>query len=112
VFVPQTATPVPTATVTPTAAPTSANQTQPSGGAVVSWEGGLKDVFNKKCGSCHGSMGGFNAKAYVEVLKGVNPGDPDNSKVVQVQKENHPGKFTDAELQQVIDWIKNGAGEK
>lgn len=106
VFSPQTATPVPTATMTPTPAPTAI------GGAVVSWEGGLNDVFAKKCGSCHGTKGGFNAKSYVEVLKGVNPGDPDNSKVVQVQKVKHPGQFSSAELLQVIDWIRNGAGEK
>jgi cytochrome b subunit of formate dehydrogenase/mono/diheme cytochrome c family protein len=110
VFVQQTATPAPTATTAPTAAPTTAGQA--SGGATLSWEGGLKDVFEQRCGSCHGTMGGFNARAYVEVLKGVNPGDPDNSVVVESQKVKHPGNFSDEELQQVIEWIKTGAPEK
>ena len=112
IFSPQTATPVPTAAPQPTAAPTSANQGQSGSEAAITWEGNLQPVFTAKCGKCHGTLGGFSAKTYVDVLDGVNPGDPDNSSIVEVQQGTHPGKFSDAELDQVIEWIAAGAAEK
>jgi mono/diheme cytochrome c family protein len=73
----------------------------------------LQATFEKKCGACHGTSGGYTATTYAGAMKAITPGDPDSSKTVQVQKAGtHAGKFTAAELQRVINWIKAGAPEK
>ncbi len=113
-FVPQTATPVPpTPTPAPTAtpAPTSAEGEQEVAPAIA-WNGDLDAVFKQKCVSCHGTTGGFSAQTYTNVMKGVEPGNPDSSDVVEVQQPgNHPGMFTAEELNRVVEWIKAGAPE-
>ncbi len=44
---------------------------------------------------------------------GIVPGNPQDSMIVQMQqKGGHPGQLSDAELQQVIEWIKAGAPER
>jgi predicted transcriptional regulator len=44
---------------------------------------------------------------------GIVPFNADDSNIVIMQeKGNHPGQLTEAELQQVIDWINAGAPEK
>ncbi len=45
-------------------------------------------------------------------MKQIQAGNPDGSKVVEVQKAGgHPGSFSDDELKQVIDWITAGAAK-
>jgi cytochrome b subunit of formate dehydrogenase/mono/diheme cytochrome c family protein len=116
-FVPQTSTPVPpTSTPAPTftPAPTSASG-ETSGGTTgaAGWNGDLDFTFKQRCGTCHGTTGGFSATSYTDVMKAVAPGDPDNSDLVKAQQAgNHPGKFEPAELARVIDWIKAGAPEQ
>jgi mono/diheme cytochrome c family protein len=84
----------------------------PTAGAGDTWAT-LQDTFKKKCGTCHGTSGGYTATTYADAMKAITAGDPDASKVVEVQKTGtHPGKFTAEELQKVIDWIKAGAPEK
>jgi len=40
----------------------------------------------------------------------IVPGDPEASKLVEIQGAGgHPGQLTDAELEQVIEWIAAGA---
>jgi nitrate/TMAO reductase-like tetraheme cytochrome c subunit len=104
----------PTATATQAAAPA-----QPAGPVTYAT---LQDTFKKKCGSCHGAsaMKGLNVTTYETLMKGsedgpvVVAGDPDNSKLVQVQSatKKHFGQFSADELAQVIEWIKGGALEK
>jgi mono/diheme cytochrome c family protein len=73
----------------------------------------LNDTFQKKCGACHGTSGGYSVKTYADAVKQITPGNPDTSKVVEVQRSGkHPGKFTDEELMKVILWIQSGAPEK
>lgn len=96
---------------TPTAQPTAAAEA-PAAAAAAAWEGGIQPLMEKKCVACHGSMGGFTAETYADVMKAVTPGDPDGSALVQAQLAgDHPGQFTEQELNQVIEWIQAGAPE-
>jgi len=113
VYVPLTPTPRPT----PSAAPTP---TPGEGIAADSWDGTYSAMFKNRCGTCHGttSVGGLSLATYEDALAGGNsgpgivPGDPDGSWIVKIQQEGgHPGQLTEAELQQVIEWIQAGAPE-
>ncbi len=105
VFAPQTPTPAPTEAPTPTPAPTQAGAT-----VTVAWTGTIDTMLKDKCSSCHGSMGGFNAESYDEVMKFVQAGAPDNSKIVQVQQAGgHGGELTADELKVLVEWIQAGA---
>jgi cytochrome b subunit of formate dehydrogenase len=117
-YVPQTPTPFPP---TPTPAPTIVvRQMDPNAGSqATTWNGGLGELFNEKCGACHGKSGGLSLKSYADLIKGGNngpvytAGDPDISLLVSKVKDGkHPGKLTAVELNAVIDWITNGAPEK
>ena len=107
-----TAIPEPTPTLPPT----------PTGAAFVieenTWAGGFEALFRNRCGTCHGvtAVGGLSLQTYDKALQGgedgpaIVPGNPEASVLVQVQQAGgHPGQLTDAELQQVIDWIAAGA---
>ena len=114
VFVPITPTPRPTPTITPTLPP----------GAEVgadTWAGTYEGLFRNRCSTCHGvtAVGDMSLATYQSALKGgksgpaIVPGDPDGSKLVQVQLTGkHPGQLTIDELNQVIAWIEAGAPEK
>lgn len=105
VFVRPSPTPAPTQAPRPTAAPST-------GGDELAWTGTIGPMFEEKCASCHGSVGGFNAESYEEVLKAVQPGAPAESSVVKAQEAGtHPGQFTDDELKALTDWIQAGAPE-
>ncbi|MFN2148844.1 MAG: cytochrome b/b6 domain-containing protein [Anaerolineales bacterium] len=107
-----TAVPQPTPTLPPT----------PTGEGVViesnTWSGGFEALFRNRCGTCHGitSVGGLSLQTYEKALQGgtdgpaIVPGNPEGSLLVQIQQAGgHPGQLTDAELQQVIEWIAAGA---
>ncbi len=105
-FAPQTPTPAPTEAPKPTSAPAG------TGGAVA-WSGTIDQLMQEKCTSCHGSMGGFNAETYAEVMKVVQPGAPADSKIIQVQQAgNHPGQLTEDELKLLTEWIQAGAPQE
>jgi cytochrome b subunit of formate dehydrogenase/mono/diheme cytochrome c family protein len=88
-------------------------QAAPASTGTETWDSGIGTLFTSTCGGCHGDSGGFTATTYDDVMKQIKPGDPDNSKVVEVQKAGgHPGSFTDQELTRVIDWIKVGAPQQ
>ena len=111
VFVPLPPTPLPTHVPTATSAPVTA----------VTWDGGVGEMLNNKCGSCHNSsqaMGGLDLTSYEATLAGGNsglaivPSDPDTSQLVIVQSGgDHPGQLSDEELQLTIEWIGAGAPE-
>ncbi len=112
VFVPLTPTPLPTPLPSPTPLPV---------GAGTSWEGGLGELFEGKCGSCHNSsskLGGLDLSSYQAALSGGNsgqgivPGDPTSSQVLIIQSAGgHPGQLSTDELDTVIQWIEAGAPE-
>jgi cytochrome b subunit of formate dehydrogenase len=114
VFVPITPTPRPTPTLTPTPVPGLE-------AAADTWDGKYGELFRLRCSTCHGvtAVGGLSLADYQKALEGGNsgpaivPGDPDRSKLVEVQSAgNHPGQLTPEELEDVINWIKSGAPEK
>ncbi len=113
VIVRRTPTPLPTAAPTPTEAPTQAG----AQASADTWNGGINKLFGK-CAGCHGTSGGLSVKTYADLLAGgtqgmvVVPGDPEKSLLVDVMKGTHPMKFSAAELERVIAWIKAGAPEK
>jgi mono/diheme cytochrome c family protein len=110
-FVPLPPTPLPTLPPTPTA----------SAEISLSWEGGIGELFNSKCSSCHGSVaqiGGLDLSTFASALEGgdsgpgIVPGDPDQSQVIVKQAEGgHPGQFTPDELAQIEEWVEAGAPE-
>lgn len=111
VFVPLTPTPLPTPRPTPTRVPITA----------VTWEGGIGELLDDKCGSCHDStlkISGLDLTSYEAALVGGNsgpaivPGNPDTSQLVIVQLTgSHPGQLSDEELLLIIEWIEGGAPE-
>ncbi len=80
--------------------------------AALTWEGSVQGILRENCALCHGTAGGFSVKTYADVMKQVKAGDPDGSKLMEVQKLAHPGKLNEQELKQVTDWILAGAPEK
>lgn len=117
VYLRQTPTRIPQVTATQEQA---AQPTQAEGGAAAAtWDGGIGQILATNCSNCHGAAGGLSLASYADVMKGaaggavINPGNPDSSPIISTVKGGtHPGKLSDAELQQVIDWIKAGAPEK
>jgi mono/diheme cytochrome c family protein len=55
----------------------------------VSFKNDILPIFQDKCEACHGSLGGWDASSYANVMTpgntgpAVNPGDPDTSLLVQ-----------------------------
>ncbi len=110
----QTPTPLPTALPTATFAPTA------TGGAAsgaATWDSQIGQLFSK-CTGCHGASGGLSLKTYADLMKGgqdgpvVVAGDPAASMLITKMQGAHPVKFTAPELQQVLEWIAEGAPEK
>jgi mono/diheme cytochrome c family protein len=96
-----------------------------SGGAAptpvpaLTWATGIDQLFRDRCTGCHGSLGGFSAASYSDVMKGSAQGpaiiakDADNSPLVKLQAAGgHPGQFSPDELAIIKAWIAAGALEK
>jgi formate dehydrogenase gamma subunit len=111
VFVPLPPTPLPTLPPTPT----------PSADLLLTWEGGIGELFNSKCTTCHGDatqLGGLDLSTYATALEGgdtgpgIVPGDPDASQVILKQTAGgHAGQFSPEELDQIREWVEAGAPE-
>ncbi|MDO9086309.1 MAG: c-type cytochrome domain-containing protein [Anaerolineaceae bacterium] len=107
VFVPRTPTPFPTQAPTPTQDLLTAS----------TWDNGMDFLFEQKCGLCHGESGGFSIKTYSGAISGGNsglaivPGRPEDSLILSqgAPGSDHPGQFTEEELERVRIWIINGA---
>jgi len=111
VFVPQTPTPLPTKAPTATPGP----QTELPAGPLT-WTTRIGGMFEQRCGSCHGVMGGLSVKSYEDLMKGgksgpvVTAGDAANSLVLnKLVDGKHPGQFEPDELEKIIEWINAGA---
>jgi nitrate/TMAO reductase-like tetraheme cytochrome c subunit len=102
---------LPTPTPGPTAAPVVGTPT---------YAANLQPIFAASCGTCHGedAAGGLRLLTYGDVLAGssdgpvVVPGDPDNSRLVEVQTGEHFGRLTGEQLELVKAWIAAGAPER
>ena len=112
VFVPLTPTPFPTAAPTATPKPILS----------ITWEGGVGELMETKCGTCHSDsalLGGLDLTSYQAALTGGNtgpgfvPGDPDNSLIVTRQEAgDHPGQLSQEEIDLLREWIAAGAPEQ
>lgn len=111
VFVPLTPTPFPTPAPTATPKPILS----------ITWDGGVGELMNTKCGTCHNDsslLGGLDLTTYQAALVGGNtgpgfiPSDPDNSLIVTRQETgDHPGQLTAEEIDLLREWITTGAPE-
>ena len=105
-FVPRTPTPFPTQAPSPTPDSLIAN----------TWDGGIGILFDQKCGLCHGESGGLSVKTYSGIIQGgdsgmaIVSGRPEESLLLQILEPSnqHPGQFTEEELERVRIWIVNG----
>lgn len=89
----------------------------------VSFAQDILPLFEAKCNSCHGSLGGWSGETYDGVVNSGNnkpvvvPGNPEESLLAQKLLGTHTqgnimppgGKLPDAEIQLVIEWIRSGA---
>jgi len=114
IYVPQTATPIPTLPPTATAEVSAAP-------VALTYDALAGPLFQQKCSACHGAaaMGGLNLTTYADALKGgkngvvIVAGDSANSKLVEKQSAGgHPGQLSEEELNQIKAWIDAGAPEK
>ena len=115
-------TPTPTLTEAPALTPTSSVATPTVMVEKVTYDTVIGPLLKKRCSMCHGEGGveGLNMTTYATLLKGAEdgpviiPGDPQNSKLVQMQSGTQPhfGQLTPEELKTLIHWIQEGAPEK
>jgi mono/diheme cytochrome c family protein len=80
-------------------------------------------ILQAKCGMCHGSMGGWSATDYTQVIESglhgpsIIPGDPTNSVLVQKLTGQQTfgtimppgGSLSETEIQIIVNWILAGA---
>ena len=92
----------------------------------VSFSQDVLPIFEAKCSTCHGALGGWDGTNYQAVMTTGNnapvviPGDVENSLLAQKLLGTHSegaimppaGKLPDAEIQVILDWIAAGAPEK
>lgn len=105
---------------TPTPSPLPPPTATPGGLAASSWNGGISQILNDQCGTCHVQIasGGLSLATYQDALKGgsrgpaIVPGDSQASVLVQIQSAGgHPGQLSQQELDAIIQWIEAGAPE-
>lgn len=99
------------AAATPVATPSTSAAPAPS---VAQWSD-VENILTTKCAMCHinTTTAGISFKSYTDAINSaITPGDPDKSKLVQVQqKGGHPGQLSPDELAAITAWIKAGAPE-
>ncbi len=97
----------------PTIVPTPAGEVEPTPGEPPSFSADIQPMLEAQCAAtCHNAtaaLGQFIAEDYAGVQAAVVPGDPEASKLVQVQRGQHPARLSAQELDQVIAWIRAGA---
>jgi len=75
-------------------------------------------LLTERCGTCHGDSAGLTVTDYASLMAGsssgpvVVPGDPDGSRLVEVQRGEHYAQLSEVELDRLIEWIANGATEQ
>jgi len=110
-FLPQTPTPLPTLAPSPTPPPLQA----------LTWDGGIAQLLENRCGACHVAtrLGELSLGDLASAMRGgssgpgVVPGEPDVSLLIIRQTAGgHPGQLSPGELEQIRNWIEVGAPEK
>lgn len=100
------------------AIPPSEEELPPIGAGGPTFDEQVGALFEQRCTSCHNrtiATGGLVLETYNATMTGGSSGpviilgDAEASLLVQRQREGHFGRFTDEELQIVIDWINGGA---
>lgn len=105
-------------------APTGATKIAAPAPDALGWAT-VQPIFNGNCTPCHSGRGkgGFSINSYQSVMKGsedgpvITPGDPDNSKLIQLisgqaQPKMPPGgNVSAADIDKLKAWIKAGAKE-
>ena len=109
------------APLSPTAFPTPIPSPTAAADAPQSWSDGFADLFEQRCGTCHGSsaaFGGLDLSSYENLLAGgasgpaFVPGNSAASLLVSRQATgDHPGQLSGEELALVSQWIDAGAPE-
>jgi cytochrome b subunit of formate dehydrogenase len=110
------------APLTPTPLPTPVPTRTPVPGGLTSWEGGIGALFQGRCLICHNSsakVAGLDLSSYQSALTtggsgpAVVPGKPDQSPlIIQQSKGGHAEQLSSEEIEQLRQWIQNGAPEK
>lgn len=87
----------------------------------LTWENGIKQIFEEQCFQCHGTTptNGLIVSSYTRVLQGgisgpiIIPGNPEDSHIFYKMKfgGSHPGYMTKDQLDLLWEWISNGALE-
>jgi len=89
----------------------------------ISYSQDIVPIFNANCSFCHGTMGGWDASTYDNVIQSgahgpsVIPGDIEASLLAQLVLGSSAdgnlmppgGKLLESEIQQILDWITIGA---
>jgi len=133
IYVPQTATlmPTPTPTSTPMSTSTPMPVTETSGSssmteipaaASVTWDAHIAPLFTQKCLMCHGATasGGLNLSTYADAMKGgvsgpaFTPGNSANSPMIaKFEGGKHPYATLSAEeIVLIKSWLDSGTLEK
>jgi mono/diheme cytochrome c family protein len=75
-------------------------------------------LLTERCGACHGDSAGLTVTGYASLMAGsssgpvVLPGDPEGSRIVEVQRGEHYAQLSELELGRLIEWIAGGAPEQ
>jgi hypothetical protein len=87
----------------------------------LTWENGIKQIFEYRCFDCHGTnpTNGFLVSSYTRVMQGgingaiIIPGNPEESHIFikLTISSSHPGYMSGDEMNIVREWISNGAPE-
>src|ERR1700683_4409313 len=101
---------------------------QPSTAATPDFfETKIRPVLTNNCYACHASssqsQGGLRVDSQEAMLRGggrgaaVVPGDPEKSWLIRAVRQTDPalkmpmgGKLSDAEVEDLVSWVKSGAG--
>jgi mono/diheme cytochrome c family protein len=122
---PATATPtqtVPQPTAIPATDPATDTPAAEAATGVVSYANQIMPILEARCIKCHGvetKKEGLDMRTYDDLIAGsfngpvLTPGDAGNSLLVQLiergKMPNRGPKVTPEELQNIIDWINQGA---
>jgi mono/diheme cytochrome c family protein len=74
-------------------------------------------LLTEQCGSCHGGIAGLSVTDYASLMSGalsgpvVIAGSPEESRIVEVQRDGHYAQLSEADLNLLIEWIAGGAPE-
>jgi mono/diheme cytochrome c family protein len=109
----------------PQASPSLTPTGQPPA-STLTFDADIQPIFKQYCEMCHGTFGGWDSSTYQRVMTTgdhapvVIPGDVTNSILAQKLLGQSTfgsimppgGKFSDANIQTILDWIVAGAPEK